>query len=141
MVERSSFSFLLIPTMVFVLYLTKFHQLRSGLRSSAPHRPAPHRSAIAHSNGAPCSALRCPAAQLSSAPQRSASSAERSAVVCRALPCCVLCCTFLLVRTCQQYSKYHTTYRYYYYYTRFLRMTLLLDHKQCTPSSVQHGYI
>ena len=81
------------------MYLTKFHQLRSGLGSSAPHRPAPHRSAIAHSNAAPRSAPRCPAAQLSSAPQRSASSAERSAVFCRALPCCVLCCTFLPVCT------------------------------------------
>ena len=70
--------------MAFVLYLTKFHQLRSGLGSSAPHRPAPHRSGIAHSNAAPCSALRCPAAQLSTAPQRSASSADRSAVFCRA---------------------------------------------------------
>ena len=59
---------------------------RSGLGSSAPHRPAPNRGVIALSNKAPCSALRCPAAQLSSAPRRSASSAERSAVLCRALP-------------------------------------------------------
>ena len=42
--------------------ISEFRQLRSGLASSASHRPAPHRSAIARSNAAPCSALRCPAA-------------------------------------------------------------------------------
>ena len=64
----------------FVMYLT-FHQLRSGLGSSAPRRPAPHRSAKAHSNAALCSALRYPAALA----QQSA--ALCSAVFCRALPC------------------------------------------------------
>ena len=61
--ERFSFSFSLIPP--FVLYLMLFHQLRSGLGSSAPRRPAPHRSAIARGYGAPCSALRCPVAYIS----------------------------------------------------------------------------
>ena len=42
--------------------ISEFRQLRSGLGSSASHRPAPHRSAIARSNAAPCSALRRPAA-------------------------------------------------------------------------------
>ena len=46
------------------MYLTLFHQLRSGLGSSASRRPAPHRSAIARSYGAPCSALRFPVAYI-----------------------------------------------------------------------------
>ena len=44
--------------------ISEFCQLRSGLGSSAPHRPALHRSTITRSNAAPCSALRCPAAAL-----------------------------------------------------------------------------
>ena len=42
--------------------ISEFRQLRSGLGSSAPHRPGLHRSTIARSNAAPYSALRCPAA-------------------------------------------------------------------------------
>ena len=78
----------------FLLRLTNFHQLRSGLGSSAPHRPAPYRSAI----------VRC-----------------NAALVCfAALPCCVLCgslympVTFIrsiIPRTCtiNKFVPVHTT--------------------------------
>ena len=59
-----------------------------------------------------------------STPPQRYSSQQRSAVLCRALPCfpmlLALLYFFIIVRACQQCSKYHaTSYRYYYYYTRF----------------------
>ena len=127
-------AFLLFPP--FALYL---HEASSA--EISPSTPPQRFSSAAQRRAVPCPAMPCRALQLSSAAHRSASSAERSAVLCRALSFCVLCCTFyLFVHASNIRSIIPRTGTINTTYTRFVHNTLL-DHKQCTPSSGQPGYI
>ena len=83
-------------------------------------------------------------AELGLAHQRTAALAQQSAApcgaaLCRVLPCCVLCCTYSFVHASIIRSIIPRTGTINILH-RFVHIALL-NHKQCTSSSDQPGYI